>query len=475
MRCEAGYAMNDTSNGNTKEAAATGHKEQNRREHQRYRWIWWLIVGGGVILLPLGAYRGYRRALVLRVAARLDAVREAGSPATLEELGAWYDEHKGGENAADTYLKAFSLFADPPDAEEGVLFGLFFRIGEPPYGEPLADETKATVAQHLARSKEALALLHRGAAVERCHFPLDFSQGINYTPRHLIHIREGCQLLSFEAVLSADDGDSQKAAQAVFACLRLAGSLSDEPVLISYLCQIADNCIACETLEDVLNRTDLSDAHLRRITKVLSEADDPDRTFHAIMGERCLIVDFFERRFYNDPALGVAQEIPPFYVLSGREDRELAFCLDVLRDYLEALREPIPKRVRSVQAIDRQVDEARNSLGYVMPEPLLKATVHYWRRYFANRARLRTALAAVAVERYRLVNGELPDKLRHLVPQYLDAVPVDPFDGKLLRYRKLKKGFIVYSIGKNLKDDAGSEDQLGGDIGTADMIFRIER
>jgi hypothetical protein len=52
-------------------------------------------------------------------------------------------------------------------------------------------------------------------------------------------------------------------------------------------------------------------------------------------------------------------------------------------------------------------------------------------------AGLRTAYVALAVERYRLAFGRLPDTLVDLVPTYLEAVPKDPFDGDELRYKKL--------------------------------------
>jgi hypothetical protein len=44
-----------------------------------------------------------------------------------------------------------------------------------------------------------------------------------------------------------------------------------------------------------------------------------------------------------------------------------------------------------------------------------------------------------------------------LVPNYLESVPIDPFDGKELRYKKLESGYVVYSIGENLSDDGGTE------------------
>lgn len=49
-------------------------------------------------------------------------------------------------------------------------------------------------------------------------------------------------------------------------------------------------------------------------------------------------------------------------------------------------------------------------------------------------AYLRCAKTACAVERFRLKHGKLPEKLEKLVPEFLAEIPIDPFDGKNLRY-----------------------------------------
>ncbi len=50
-------------------------------------------------------------------------------------------------------------------------------------------------------------------------------------------------------------------------------------------------------------------------------------------------------------------------------------------------------------------------------------------------------------------NGRLPETLGELVPEYLDDVPRDDFDGEPLRYDRDKK--VVYSVGEDLTDDGG--------------------
>ena len=60
-----------------------------------------------------------------------------------------------------------------------------------------------------------------------------------------------------------------------------------------------------------------------------------------------------------------------------------------------------------------------------------------------------------ALKAYKEEKGHLPDSLSELVPKYLPKVPIDPFDGKPLRYSK-EKG-IIYCVGKDLKDSGGSQ------------------
>jgi hypothetical protein len=51
-----------------------------------------------------------------------------------------------------------------------------------------------------------------------------------------------------------------------------------------------------------------------------------------------------------------------------------------------------------------------------------------------NEAMRRLAVTALGLERFRLNTGRLPETLEELVPDYLEAVPVDPFDGQSVRY-----------------------------------------
>jgi hypothetical protein len=80
------------------------------------------------------------------------------------------------------------------------------------------------------------------------------------------------------------------------------------------------------------------------------------------------------------------------------------------------------------------------------------------------------AQTAVAMTRYRLDHGTLPVHLNDLVPAYLDAVPIDPFDGKALRLIVKSDRSIIYSIGPNGLDNGG----VKIDRGKGDVIFTLK-
>ena len=61
--------------------------------------------------------------------------------------------------------------------------------------------------------------------------------------------------------------------------------------------------------------------------------------------------------------------------------------------------------------------------------------------FFRARFKLRSCIAALACKSYRAKHGKLPDSLDELVPEFLDEVPLDPYDGEKLRWNA-EKGYF---------------------------------
>ncbi|NLG34457.1 MAG: hypothetical protein GX548_03795 [Lentisphaerae bacterium] len=93
-----------------------------------------------------------------------------------------------------------------------------------------------------------------------------------------------------------------------------------------------------------------------------------------------------------------------------------------------------------------------------------------------NTCRLACHLSAtrllLACRAYEEATGHLPETLEELVPDYLPAIPRDPFDGQPFRYSAERR--LVYSVGENLADDGGTnDDRLGRWWNAKDLVFNL--
>ena len=69
----------------------------------------------------------------------------------------------------------------------------------------------------------------------------------------------------------------------------------------------------------------------------------------------------------------------------------------------------------------------------------------------------RLLLLQLALRAYRLQNGAYAPTLQALTPQYLNAVPADPFGaGEPMHYKRNGANFVLWSIGPDEKDDGGT-------------------
>lgn len=81
-------------------------------------------------------------------------------------------------------------------------------------------------------------------------------------------------------------------------------------------------------------------------------------------------------------------------------------------------------------------------------------------------------LVATGLALHEAETGQFPARLADLAPKYVKTIPPDRFSGKTLVYKHKAKGCIVYSVGMNLKDDGGSDND---DIDEDDIAVRFKR
>ena len=90
--------------------------------------------------------------------------------------------------------------------------------------------------------------------------------------------------------------------------------------------------------------------------------------------------------------------------------------------------------------------------------------IRFYELYLQFISELHATQAVLALHSYHLKNEKWPAVLSDAIPE----VPLDPFDGKPLRYRLEKDGtWVVYSIGPDRVDDGGDPAQDG----EQDIVF----
>jgi hypothetical protein len=103
--------------------------------------------------------------------------------------------------------------------------------------------------------------------------------------------------------------------------------------------------------------------------------------------------------------------------------------------------------------------------------PAVSAVVRAEERARAHRGMSQVTFALAA---FRAERGAYPGQLKELVPRFMGKLPQDPFGDGPYRYRKLKDGFLLYSLGMNRLDDGGvSVDDVDAPEDGDDLVVRF--
>ncbi len=434
-----------------------------------------------LLLAAVAAFAIFRVKTRFELKARIDAVRAAGYPVTSAELDQWYKIPPDAENAAYTIEEAFLFYKDW-DKERSKPLPIVGGAKLRPRTEPLRPEMKALRAEYIADHNEALELLHAGAAIEDCRYPIDLTAGFAAQMPNVGEIRKGVKLLELDAVLHAENGDGRLAVRSAISGFGIARSLAREPLIISQLVRASCQGSAISAVEQIVNRTELTDEQLLELIETVREGERISDMSCAFVGERCIGISFFKDPEHMGPE-GLGGTGPLFrvflglYKSVGLADADAVIHLDLMDGNLKAAQLPLHERQQAVEAVEATFQST--SKAHVLLHQTMPALARVTSLETRAIARLRTAEVGLAIQRYRLATGTLPGKLSDLAPTYLESVTKDPFDGNELRYRKLDSGFVVYSVGEDLSDDGGKEKparrKSGQEPPKWDVIFVVER
>jgi hypothetical protein len=275
-------------------------------------------------------------------------------------------------------------------------------------------------------------------------------------------------LLRWSQILAVESGDTQLAADDLHAMLNVSRSLGDETFMISQLVRIACRTIATRSLEWTLAHTELPADRLLELQNAWAADAEEPLLLYALRGERAAMDVLMENLQAGkaDPAtwaeIGDAHRGPlgklAWWYYRGRNlSGDRARILATFNTMIEVARKPIDEQPAAAAKFSQIEFDDEHRLHKLLFPTVEKVAAATWR----SAAEMRCAIAGIACERYRMKTGRWPASLAVLVPEYLPAVPNDPFDNQPMRFKKLPDGVLIYTTGTDRADD-------GGDLRRAD-------
>jgi hypothetical protein len=448
------------------------------------RWAQWALASFALAaVLAVGAFAFWKHTLQRHIAREFAAIRAAGDPVTVTELKDWGPLLGQDENAGFLFQKAASQMWSPVGGRGAVPP---VKLEWPGPTAPVSRQLKANLPNYLARNREALRLLHEGAKLPRSRYPIYWLvPDPQMAPwQSLFRLRPAADLLQFEALLALENGDSAAALDSIEALFGLGHAMAQEPFLAALYDRNRYLNAALRALERLLNQRPLEPAELRQVDRQLRAAIDATgpAVVRALKGTRCFLINDLRgpgrAGWRGTAAPGIAKTLADLVDFtagfSGFRDRELL-------KYLAAADRVI------VRAQQIGVHDAAALAGAPQQTSVrdgsIAATEGYWQNTLLVQmevvARLHTARTALALEQSRAAQGgRLPANLGALPAGPGQDERIDPFTSDSLRYVRLPKGYLVYSVGKDLEDNNGVDLPASGREGRFhkyDLTFRVER
>ncbi|MBW7864039.1 MAG: hypothetical protein H3C30_06460 [Candidatus Hydrogenedentes bacterium] len=446
---------------------------------------------GIVFLAPIVFISCQRHFSEKCVEAHLAAIKAVGYPISLEELGNWKSLSPSTMHMVNTIQSA--SFSDTPEnviktistARLNALENIFIQEGlstnisdawDSLNMTGVLDDSGITVLRkHLDSVSASLELLLGTSDIDIERFPLNYLQGYDLELPHLVKLRSASRLLRGAAYMAALDNNSERAYRCILAGLQIIRSLDLELVSVSQGVKIACNGIMFSGLQETLGVAEYSDAQLVRLHHAFLRGHDQFALRNILVSERVFglsaydhVSDFmeFEGIMGRSNLPKTMSVLVKMADIAGYYHGDREHFLDVMDKLIESATLPYGEFSSLIHRLSGQFDRSlflpsisKEFLTFLSEFPAAVAT---------NQARMYLASTACAIERYRLANGAPPDTLTALVPAYLPAPPMDPFDSQPMRYRREGTAYTLYSVNVDGVDGGGV---AGENAREGDLVF----
>jgi hypothetical protein len=330
-------------------------------------------------------------------------------------------------------------------------------LGDAPPPELLTAKQTRALREALVRLEPVLGQAQKLRHFDKGRFPIQWPEnGLGPSLHPQGKAREAAGLLTFVALLRCQDGEISKAWDACYTAFKACKCLGDEPSLGALLMRFGIRGIAVSHIERTLAQGQVSLDALAETQRLLEAEAGANFLTGAIRGERALL----HRTFLSleagqtkpDELVGwviaksdfeswkrdLAQQSPARFFRGSHAE-----TLRLMTQLAGIAKQPIEQREAALAQWEKTVAN-----GPEVVKAALHGFQHIFRHDSAGQARLRCAVAGLAVEAYRCRHGAWPKDLKGLVTSgRLANVPLDPHDGQALRFRPTQDGVVIFSVG----------------------------
>jgi hypothetical protein len=355
-----------------------------------------------------------------------------------------------------------------------------------PANAQLNDQQARLIRQKLAKVARPLAEARKLKDMPRGRYPVQYTDDyyINTPLAELECSRMLAEWLEHDAYLMAQDKNLNAAVSSCRAALNAGRAIGDELNLLTFMWRTGSQRTSAAALERVLAQGELAEKSLEEMQALLELEIKQSNWLHAMRGERAGFHMLSDNVRTGKVKAAVLRDFPPTPpgAPDPTENEIRAFVVQSFPPYLRRLtqlveiaRLPGHQQFAKIDEFLKSIKRDENRFVQLMPG--------MWRGHrheSLGQAMMRSAMVAVACERYRLKHKQWPESLDALVKErLLAAIPPDPMDGQSLRFRRTEEGIVIYSIGLDRKDDKGNidrrfwRDEQGVDIGF--RLWNVDR
>ena len=370
------------------------------------------------------------------------------------------------QNAFTLYLAAAEAMQRPDDEDR------FIRIlgGE--------DWDSDFVRSILVSNAECFEHVRHGNRLERCLAPR--LESFDALMPHLAHWRAIARLFSVKADYHQRQGQPEEALAAVSDLLQFAYLLEADAVsIIHYLVGTALREMALHRVRGLIWSGIPDERLLLQLCEALGEHPPSTQGLvSAMQGEYETFANLIEAMAAGEIPEDEGPPIPDwlgrlgmrYFIHPNRSKRDMAMFIEEIIDQVERpyAQTHLTDFEAWSEAFEQTLENARglaklrvpNIGGTLLVLIAMPSNQRSAKRRCNSQVSHRATLLIAALHAFRAGNGRFPQTLDELVPGILPEIPLDPYDGKVMRYSH-EKG-IVYSVGENLVDSGGSREPLPG-------------